>query len=98
MKASQEALFWMSREYRRLSDEQRPAVDAEITAWLLSDDAGLRFDALVLIYEHRIVSALPELRLLATRLEHGRDPGDPFALVKVQRAIDRLTDSLTERP
>ncbi len=98
MKASQEALSWMSREYRRLSDEQRPAVDAEITAWLVSDDAGLRFDALVLIHEHRIVSALPGLRLVATRLEQEGGPGSSSELVKVQRAIDRLTDSLTERP
>jgi hypothetical protein len=93
MKASSEALLELYQRYAELSPSDRAEVDQLLAESLLSEDANVRFDALALIAEFHIASALPELRVLAKRLPRSKSPGAPYELAKVQRIIDVLGNS-----
>jgi hypothetical protein len=80
--------------YRSLDPEERTLADEVIADWVLSDDPNIRFDALALIREFHIGSAIPSLEELAKRLPSVRTPGAPYELEKVNGIIS----SLTERP
>ena len=67
------------------------AVDELLAEWVLSDDQNLRFDAMALISDHNIRSALPSLRLLAERLEEASGPSAPYEWTKVNRLVGKLT-------
>lgn len=97
MKASSDAVLELFDRYRALSPTDRSEVDRLLAETLLSDDKKLRFDALALIREFRISSALPQLRALAKRLPRTKSPGAPYELAKVQRIIDVLGRSEPER-
>jgi hypothetical protein len=73
-----------------LSEQERAVIDHLLAEQLASDDGSIRFDALALIDEFRITSALPALRQLAMRLETERDWQAPFERKKVIRIIDQL--------
>ena len=81
----------LNAEYSRLSPEERKEVDAEVGRWLGSEDEAVRFDAIGLIREQRITSALPELRVLAKRLELMATPGAPFEREKVLHLVEDLS-------
>lgn len=89
-KDSQGALLGLSQRYRMLDDEQRVTVDGILAEWIVSDDESERFDALALVDEYRVRSALPALRVLAGRLENNASPGAPYEWAKVNRVIGRL--------
>jgi hypothetical protein len=91
-KQSQEALLMLFARYRALSDEERAIVDVVLTDEIGSPDENVRFDALAMIREFRIVSALPALRLLADQLEGLDTPGAPFEWAKVNRLIGLLVE------
>lgn len=93
MKASNEALLELYERYAELAPADRDEVDRLLAETLLSHDENLQFDALALIEEFRIASALPELRALAKRLPRSNSPGAPYHLAKVQRIIDLLARS-----
>jgi hypothetical protein len=63
--------------------------------WLLSEDENMRFDALAMVRDLRVMSAMPALRELATRLESSQQRGAPYELDKVNGLIKELN---TERP
>jgi hypothetical protein len=90
-KMSQEAVLRLSYAYTLLQPDERRVVDELLSQWLYSEDETKRFDALVLIREHRIVSALRALEDLAQRLAHADEPGAPYELAKVRHIAHRLT-------
>ena len=91
MKASQAAVLELSASYAELGDADRRVVDELLAEWALSDDEATRFDALALIDEHEIATALPALQLLLVRLREATDPGAPYECAKVRRIVARLT-------
>ena len=88
---SQEAVLRLSHAYTLLQPDERRVVDEVLSEWLYSEDENQRFDALALIREHRIVSAVRALEELAQRLAHSDDPGAPYELAKVKRIVNQLT-------
>ena len=92
-KQATESIIEMSRQYRMLEPDERDVVDQVIGEWLLSEDEGLRFDALALIAEQRIRSAVPALQQLAEKLRGETRPGAPYELAKVHRTITALSGS-----
>jgi len=89
-KESQRAVVELSRRYAALPSDEKRAVDDRLAEWVVSDDPGLRFDALALIGDHCIRSAVPALRELARRLESESGPSAPYELVKVNRLLRHL--------
>lgn len=87
---SQAALFELSELYDRLDVEERQQVDELLGDWVVSDDEGLRFDALALIREKRILGALSALDRLLVTLHQSRSPGAPYEADKVRSVITRL--------
>jgi len=65
--------------------------DQVLTEWVLSKDEGVRFDALALIDDFKILKAIPALQKLATRLVSSSAPSAPYELQKVDRVIGDLT-------
>jgi hypothetical protein len=85
------ALEKLNALYRKFDAEERALADQVLAEWVLSDDEGLRFDALVLIDDFKIVKVTPALRKLASRLAASSTPGAPYELQKVDRIIRDLT-------
>jgi hypothetical protein len=81
----------LAKRYRRLSAVERPVVDEVLAEALLSDDEWRRFEAMALISEFYIVSAIPSLEFLSERLERATGPGAPYELKKVRRIVAELT-------
>jgi hypothetical protein len=81
----------LSEEYTRLAPDERAEIEGEVARWLRSDDESLRFDAIALIRDQQISTALPELHELADRLETASGPGAPFERQKVLRLIAELS-------
>jgi len=92
-KESQAALFALFDYYRALSPGDRAIIDRLLVEQLTSDDETDRFDALAILREFRIASALPALRALADRLEVARGPSAPYEWAKVNRLIGLLTEA-----
>lgn len=90
-KESQCAVLELVDRYRKLSPDERSVVDRILGEAVLSDEEWQRFDALALINEFQISSALPALDKLADRLEESDRPGAPFELKKVRRIVARLS-------
>ena len=90
-KSPQRVLLDLSREYKLRSEEERNVIDALISEWVNSDDETKRFDAVALIGEHRIQSALPALGKLVEALDRSNAPGAPYESAKVTRVIGQLT-------
>lgn len=89
-KDSQGALLRLFEKYRRLSAAEREIVDELISQDVTSSDETRRFDAVALIGEFRILSAVPALRVLADRLESDAAPGAPFEWAKINRVVGEL--------
>ena len=85
LKDSYLALDKLHRLYRGFDSEDRAMADQVLAEWALSEDEDVRFDALALIDDFKIVSALPALRDLASRLTTSNAPGAPYELKKVER-------------
>jgi hypothetical protein len=61
--------------FRRFDEDERELADQVLAEWVLSDDAGKRFDAIALIREFGIEGAAPALEQLADRLAGSAVPG-----------------------
>lgn len=91
-KTSQQAVVELAGHYARLSPSERLVIDELLAEWAISDDEAKRFDALALISEHRIRSAVPALRQLANRLEETPTPAAPYEWAKVNRILGKLSE------
>jgi hypothetical protein len=76
--------------YQKFDDTERRMADQVLSEWVLSEDEGLRFDALALIDELKIDAAAPALHRLATRLASSVEVSAPYELKKVHRIIAGL--------
>jgi hypothetical protein len=81
--------------YGRFDESERLMAHQVLGEWLLSEDENLRFDAMALVRDLRLLSAMPALRELAIRLASSRERGAPYELDKVSGLIKELTG---ERP
>jgi hypothetical protein len=92
-KQSQDALAELGRRYRILTPNDRAVVDRLLAEQVQSEDENVRFDALALVDEFKIGSAVPALRGLADWLEHQEHPGAPYEWAKVNRILGNLVTS-----
>lgn len=92
LKDSYLALDRLHALYESFDEDERALADELISEWAQSDDEGLRFDALALIDDYGIVSALPALKKLVENLETSNAPSAPYDLKKVNRIVARLAD------
>ncbi len=81
----------LSRLYSELTDDERHVADALLAEDLLSTDSGVRYDALWIVSDLAIESAVPALRALASRLAASTELGATFELQKVMRLLQRFT-------
>lgn len=79
--------------YGKFDNTERLMANEVLVEWALSDEEGIRFDALALIDELKIETAVPALQALAARLASGDVPGAPYELKKVFRILDGLVSS-----
>lgn len=93
MKMSQSAVLELSRRYVQLAPDERLEVNQLMGEWVLSSDETKRFDALALISDHRIESAVPALRMLSEQLEASEAPSAPYEWAKVNRVLGKLTST-----
>jgi hypothetical protein len=84
------ALERLHQFYERLNAEQRAAADETIATWLGSSVEAQRFDALVLIEDYGIRSAVPALQELLVSLRSIPGPAAAFESQKVERILARL--------
>jgi len=77
--------------YRSFNADERVLADRVLTEWVLSDDETLRFDALALVDDFKVLQSIPALTELAGRLRSSGTPGAPFELQKVDRIIKELS-------
>lgn len=89
-KQSQEVLAALFLMYRSLSADDRLEIDRLLAEQLSSQDETDRFDAIALIREFSIASALPALRRLSDWLETATWPGAPYEWAKVNRLIGTM--------
>lgn len=97
-KQSQAALFALFERYSALSQDAREVIDDLLVRDLESDSEMDRFDALAMIREFRITSALPNLRALADRLALADNPGAPYEWAKVNRLVALLVEGNEQGP
>ena len=90
-KDSQSAIFALFSYYRGLPGEERSIIDRLLAEQLGEDDEDVWFDALAVLDEFRIRSALPALHQLADCLESAHGPSAPYDWAKVNRLIAYLT-------
>jgi hypothetical protein len=90
-KQSQGALIALFERYRSLTEVDREIVDELLSEQVKSTEERIRFDALAIIGEFKIRGTIPDLRVLADRLERDSGPGSPFEWAKVNRLIGQLT-------
>lgn len=90
LKDSYLALDRLHGLYNKCDQEERMMGDQVLAEWALSEDEKVRFDALALIDDFGIATALPSLRKLAERLALSRTPSAPYELQKVQRIMRDL--------
>ena len=91
LKESNLAWQWLRDLYRKFDSEERKLAEQVLREWALSEDENVRYDALVLIGDFRIMSTMPALRELATRLTRSKAPGAPSELQKVNHILGDLT-------
>lgn len=89
-KNSQLVLHQLSDEYQSLTPRDQKVVDRVLAEWASSSDEAKRFDAIALIREHEIASAIPALREVAHALLRSKEPGAPFEIAKIERVIGKL--------
>ena len=90
LKESNLALERLHRFYGSLEAEDRILADQVLDEWILSGDENVRFDAMSLVDDFSILTALPALKELAHRLSASVAPSAPYELTKVNRVIGDL--------
>ena len=76
--------------YEKFDASERQMADEIISEWVSSENEALRFDALVLVDDFKIVVAIPTLRDLASRLASSEAPEAPYELKKVTRILGSI--------
>lgn len=94
MKDSYLALERLAALYEKFDDSERELADEVLAEWVLSEDEGIRFDAMALIRKFVVVASLPALRQLRGRLVSATGPGAPFEREKVDGLIAELTSGM----
>src|SRR6266568_6862904 len=89
-KFSHEAVLRLTNYYRSLDDEDRQVVNEVLVSWVLEGDERRRFDALALIDEFGIRSALPALEADLARLADAVGASVPTDRAKLERIIAGL--------
>lgn len=89
-KFSHGAVLRLADFYRQLGEEDRRVVDEVLASWVLEGDARRRFDALALIDEFEIRSALPALQAELAGLSEAVGPSVPTDRAKLRRIIAHL--------
>jgi hypothetical protein len=90
-KFSHEALLRLTDFYRRLDDkDDRRVIDETLASWVLEGDERHRFDALAVIHEFHVRSALPALEAELARLDDAVGPSAPTDRAKLERIIADL--------
>lgn len=84
--------------YRSFGQVERKLADDVLAQWVLSGSEAKRFDALALIRNFGIASAVPALHTLAVKLEHSDDPGAPFEREKVMALLSELNGRRVPKP
>ena len=79
--------------YESFDPSMRAMARFVLSEWALSEDESVRFDALALIDELKVVTAMTALEALASRLQTCDTPGAPYELNKVQRIVKHLSQS-----
>lgn len=82
--------------YRKFDAEERTMANQVLSGWALSDDEKVRFDALALIDDFKVVVAIFALQELSVRLESACTPSAPYELLKVNRIIRGLSSQGAE--
>jgi hypothetical protein len=85
------ALDQLRSLYRQFDASERTMADRLLAEWVLSNDEKVRFEALVLIDDFHIKTAIPALRELAVRLASTDTPGAPYEQQKVNRIMAELS-------
>jgi hypothetical protein len=80
----------LSLRYSSLGAAERADIDPVLSEWILSDDAGRRFDALTIVAENHVTAAAPALAALATRLRADTDPSAGFENDRVTGILSAL--------
>jgi hypothetical protein len=91
LKDSQLALLRLEELYKKFDARERLMADQLLMEWSLSENEGIRFDALALISHFNIVKAVPALRQLSERLAESVAVSAPFELEKVNKLIAKLS-------
>ena len=91
LKESNIAWEWLRNLYRKFDSEERKLADLVLIEWLLSDEENVRYDALVLIGEFKIMDAQSAVQELAARLSRSKAPGAPYELKKVDMILRDLS-------
>lgn len=98
-KESNLAWEWLCDMYRKFDAQEREMANQVLVEWLSSADDNLRYDALVLIDEYHIHTALPALETLSLRLSMSKSPSALPELAKVTHVIERLVAAcITNNP
>ena len=92
LKDSQYAQDRLRRFVENLTSEERDAADEVLADWAREGDPRQQFDALSLIDELRINSAIPALQELAETYEASDAPSAPYDWAWVNRIIGHLSE------
>jgi hypothetical protein len=92
-KCPQRGVVLLSQKYGELTASNRIYIDKLLAEWIVSADEGKRFDALAIVFDHKIYAMLPALGKLASLLSQLDTVGAPFELAKVSRVIDKRGQS-----
>ena len=92
-KDSQRVWFGLIERYRNLSVEERIVIDAHLAKVLERDDQLERADALVVIQEYEIASALPAVQRLVSRLADANSFEERQYHAQANRIAQQLTQS-----
>ena len=89
-KDSQAALSRLTEHYQRLDEEDKSVANVVLVRWVTEGNTRQRYDALALIREFEIRSALPALRENLASLAQATGPSVPFDREKLEQIIAGL--------
>ena len=78
--------------YKQLDDEERKMADKVLSEWVLSDHENIRFEAMAMIREFKVVTTSEALRKQAVELRFSRSPGAPYEIIKIQSIFQSFNE------
>jgi len=76
--------------YDKFEPSERQMADQVLAEWALAESEGIRFDAKALIDDLDIISAVPALRELTSRLASSSAPSARYEIETANRIIEKL--------